>query len=411
MAREFDAEERPKPEELLELIQSTEELEVGKGNLTIYFGYAPGVGKTYSMLYDAHLLLQNGIDIVVGYAETHGRKETEVLCEGLEVIEPVIYEYKGLKLKEVNYEKIIQRKPQVVIIDELPHTNPPGFPEEKRYLSIKKVLEEGIDVYTAMNVQHIESFKDLVYQITGVEVYETVPDPFVKSAKEIKLIDLPPEDLLRRLTEGKVYVKDMAEEAIRRFFRVGNLIALRTLALRVVADQLDQKLKEYFRRRGVSGPLGFKEKILVGVYASPYALQNVRATYRLASELGGVEWIALFVETDRRVEDFTEEERKWLEKALDLSRRLGGKVECVKGKDVAQELIDYAKRENVTKIVLGKPRREGALTGSTYKKLILETEGIDIYLIAPKVKAELPRTSGKKGISKIFKWLLRLRGW
>lgn len=396
-----DLEERPSPEELLELVESVEnvEFDVGKGYLTVYFGYAPGVGKTYSMLYDAHLLLEKGIDIVVGYVETHGRAETEALLKDLEIIEPVIYDYKGLKLREVNYEKIIQRKPQIVIIDELPHTNPPGFSEEKRYQSIKRVLQAGIDVFTAMNVQHLESLKDLIYQITGVEVRESVPDPFIKDAKEIKLIDLPPEELLVRLSEGKVYVKDMAEEARRRFFKIGNLIALRTLALRVVADQLDQKLKNYLRRRGITTPLGLKEKILVGVYASPYASQLVRATYRIASELGGVEWIALFVETEKS-KDFTEEEKRWLEKALDLARRLGGRVECIKGKNVAQEIISYAKREGITKIVLGKPRREGALTGSIYKNLILETEGIDIYLISSKVKIELPKTTEKKCFSK-----------
>ena len=405
-----DLEQRPKPEELLELVESIEntELDMGKGHLTVYFGYAPGVGKTYSMLYDAHLLKERGIDIVVGYAETHGRPETEALLKDLEIIEPVIYEYKGLKLKEVNYERIIQRMPRIVIIDELPHTNPPGFPEEKRYQSIKRVLQAGIDVFTAMNVQHLESLKDLIYQITGVEVKESVPDPFIKEAKEIKLIDLPPEELLSRLSEGKVYVKDMAEEARRRFFKIGNLIALRTLALRVVADQLDQKLKNYLRRRGITTPLGFKDKILVGIYASPYATHLVRATYRLASELGGVEWVALFVETEK-TKEFTEEEKKWLERALDLAIRLGGKVECIKGKNVAQEIINYAKREGITKIVLGKPGREGALKGSLYKNLILETEGIDIYLIAPKVKVQLPPTTKNKGIGRYLsilkKWL------
>ncbi|MEZ0361977.1 MAG: histidine kinase [Hydrogenobacter sp.] len=389
-------EERPLPEELLELIETEAEPQVGRGNFIVYLGYAPGVGKTYSMLYDAHLLVAEGKDVVVGYAETHGRPETEALLKGLEVIPSIVVEYKGLKIKEVDYDRIIERKPQIVIIDELPHTNPPGFPEEKRYQSIQRVLKAGIDVCTAMNVQHLESLKDIVYQICGVEVKETIPDPFIKGAKEIKLIDLPPEELLKRLREGKVYVRDMAEEAIKRFFKLSNLIALRTLALRVLADQLDQTLKEYLRKRGVSGPLGLKEKILVGIYASPYASHLVRKTYGLASELGGVEWVALYVETEK-AKSFTEEEKRWLREAMEVTQKLGGRVEVVKGYSVAREIIKYAKKENVTKIILGKPRREGALRSTIYKEIILQTEGIDIYLIAPKGGVKEPRVK-REGI-------------
>ncbi|MGB9667983.1 MAG: histidine kinase [Thermosulfidibacteraceae bacterium] len=389
------------PEEYLELVEAYEEDEIGVGNLTVYLGYAPGVGKTYSMLYDAHLLKEEGVDIVVGYAETHGRPETEALLEGLEVIEPLIFEYKGLKLREVNYRKILERRPQVVIIDELPHTNPPGFPEEKRYQSIKKILEAGIDVYTAMNIQHLESLKDIIYEITGVDVKETVPDPFVKSAKEMKLIDLPPKDLLKRLKEGKVYVKDMAEEARNRFFKVGNLIALRTLSLKILAEQLDERLKEYLRRRGITAPLGFSEKLLVGVYASPFAAQLIRATYRLASELGGVEWIALYVETEDS-KNFTDKEKAWLSRAFEVVKRLGGKIEIVKGDDVADEIINYARAHGITKIILGKPRKEGALAKGIHKKLILQTEGIDVYLIAPRGKLEELQVKGKGGILKIL---------
>ncbi|MGB9668286.1 MAG: histidine kinase [Hydrogenobacter sp.] len=383
-----DAERELLAQELLELSEAYKEEPVGVGNLTVYLGYAPGVGKTYAMLYDAHLLKKEGIDIVVGYAETHQRPETDVLLEGLEVIEPKIIEYKGLKLKEVNYKKILERKPQIVIIDELPHTNPSGFIEEKRYQSIQKVLDADIDVFTAMNIQHLESLKDLVYQITGVEVREMVPDPFVKSAKEIKLIDLPPKDLLKRLKEGQVYVKDTAQEAVNKFFRIGNLIALRALALRVLAEQLDERLKDYLKKRGFSGPLGFKEKLLVGIYASPYATQLIRATYRLASELGGVEWVALYVETEES-ENFTQEEKTWLNEAMELTNRLGGRIEVIEGNDVAMEIINYAKRESITKIILAKPRREGAFSGGIYEELILQTEGIDVYLMAPRGKKEI----------------------
>jgi two-component system sensor histidine kinase KdpD len=382
--KQDDDDKRPSPEELLEIAKQQEDQTQKRGNLTIYLGYAPGVGKTYSMLYDAHLRKKEGIDVVVGYAETHHRAETEALLEGLEIIEPQIVDYNGLTLKEVNFKKIIERKPQLVIIDELPHTNPPNFFHTKRYQDIEDVLNAGIDVYTAMNIQHIESLNDLMYQITGISIKETVPDKFIEQAKGIKLVDLTPEELLKRLKEGKVYVKNLAQSAIKKFFRSGNLLALRQIALRVVADNVDEKMKSYMKQHAIAGPWAIKEKILVGIFASPYADQLIRATYRFATEIEA-QWVAVHVETQKN-KDFTEDEKKWLDKGIELAQQLGGEIVWLKGDDIFSEIIDYAKEQNITKIVIGKPQKLGLFKQSIPQKIITKTENIDIYLLSPKEK-------------------------
>ncbi len=375
-----DEENRPSPEELLEIANKEEPSKRGK--LTIYFGAAPGVGKTYAMLSDAHARKNEGIDIVIGYVETHKRPETEALLEGMEIIPPLIIDYKGIKLQEVDVEKIKERKPQIVIIDELAHSNAPGSKNMKRYQDVEEILNAGIDVYTAMNVQHLESLKDIVYQITNVRVHETVPDKFVMEANEIKLVDLPPEELLKRLRDGKVYVKDMAEQAVHKFFRPGNLLALRQLALRIVADNVDEKMRDYMKAHAIAGPWVTKERVLVGIFASPYAERLIRATYRLATELGA-EWIALHVETEKN-KDFSPQENKWLNDALELARNLGGWVAWVKGDDVTNEIINYAKNHNVNKIIIGKPRKTG-LFHAISDKFIFEAKGIDIYMIETQI--------------------------
>ncbi|SDB99159.1 two-component system, OmpR family, sensor histidine kinase KdpD [Desulfurella multipotens] len=395
---------RPSPEELLEIAKQQEASEQKKGKLTIYLGYAPGVGKTYTMLSDAHLRKKEGIDVVVGYAETHGRVETEKLLEGLEVIEPLIVDYKGLKLKEVNFEKIIQRKPQLVIIDELAHTNPPNFKNVKRYQDVEEILNAGIDVYTALNVQHIESLNDLVYQITNIAIKETVPDKFIEQASEIKLVDLTPEELLKRLHEGKVYVRDMAQAAIGKYFRSGNLLALRQIALRIVADSVDGKMRSYMKQHAIAGPWAVKEKVLVGIFASPYAEQLVRATYRFATEIDA-QWIAVHVETQKN-QYFTDQEKAWLNKAFDLVRSLGGQIVWIKGDDITTEIVNYAKSQNVTKIVIGKPRKFSMFSPTIPEKLITQTEFIDVYLIAPKDKKSQEFLKKKKyGIKNIKDYL------
>jgi two-component system sensor histidine kinase KdpD len=374
---------RPSPEEMLELAKSEEKAK--KGQLTIYLGYAPGVGKTYAMLSDAHLRKKEGLDIVVGFAETHNRPETEYLLEGLEVISPLIVEYKSLKLKEIDFEKIIKRRPQIVIIDELAHTNPPSFSNSKRYQDIENLLNHGIDVYTAVNVQHIESFKDIILQISKIQIKEAIPDKFFQEASEIKLVDITPEELLKRLKEGKIYLEDIVKSAADKYFRVGNLLALRQITLRVVADSVDEKMRLYMMQHAIAGPWSIRKKVLVGVFASPYANQLIRAAYRFASEIDA-QWIALHVETQKN-KTFMEDETKWLNGALDLVRNLGGQIVWLKGDDPAKEMIDYAKDHNVTKIVIGKPKKFNLLSRSIPEKLITKTKNIDIYMLDLKEEA------------------------
>ena len=252
--------QRPEPESLLEIAQQ-EETAKKRGKLTIYFGAAPGVGKTYSMLSDARIRKKEGIDIVVGYVETHGRAETETLLEGLEIIPLIVTDYKGVKLAEMDLERILERRPRIVLVDELAHTNAPNSRHAKRYQDAEELLNAGIDVYSTLNVQHLESQNDTVFRITGIRVSETIPDTFFQLANEIKLVDLTFEELLKRLKEGKVYAKDMAENAVRRFFKPGNLLALREMSLRLVAGSVDDKMLQYMRVHAIAGPWSATERI------------------------------------------------------------------------------------------------------------------------------------------------------
>jgi len=384
-------EERPIPESLLEIAEEKQK----RGKLTIYLGAMPGVGKTYAMLNDAHIKKQEGIDIKVGFVETHGRKETEKLLEGLDIIPPLEIDYNGIKLKELNLDEILRIKPQICIIDELPHTNPPMFRNKKRYQDIEEVLNAGIDVWTAMNVQHIESISDIVYQITGVRVKETVPDEFVKNADEIKLIDLPPEELIQRLKEGKVYVPDLAQEAIKRYFRPGNIMALRELSMRIAADKLNKKLNTYMKEHAIAGPWAIKERIVVGIYASPFAEHLVRATYRVANEIDA-DWIAIYVETEKHAY-LTDKELDWLQKALELAKSLGAEIVWIKDDDVPNAIIRYIKSHNINKIIIGKPKKFPIFRGSIFRKIAQNTKYVDIFILDPPIaEAELFNTSKKR---------------
>jgi two-component system sensor histidine kinase KdpD len=377
---------RPSPEALLKLAQKEEARKV-RGRLTIYFGAAPGVGKTYGMLADARLRRQEGVDVVVGYVDTHGRAETEALLEGLEIIPPLPSEYKGMHLREVDLEKIIKRKPQIALVDELAHTNAPGSRHTKRYQDVEELLNAGIDVYTTLNVQHLESLNDIIFQIIGIRVRETVPDTVVRTADEFKLIDLPPEELLKRLSEGKVYVKGIVGIAVENFFRPGNLLALREIALRLVADSVDKRMLEYMEAHAIAGLWPVHERVLVGVFASPYAEKLVRAAFRLATELHA-EWIAFHVETEKN-KGFSEQEKQWLNKALDLAKTLGARVVWIKGADEAAEIARYAQNHNVTKIIIGKPRHF-RLFPTISQRILTRTPNIDIYLLDAKTEALPP---------------------
>jgi two-component system sensor histidine kinase KdpD len=376
---------RPSPEALLDLARKTE-AEEKRGKLTIYFGAAPGVGKTYAMLSDARLRRQDGVDVVVGYVETHGRPETEALLEGLEILPPLVVEYKGVQLREVDLGKVLARKPRLVLVDEMAHTDAPGLRNAKRYQDIEEMLSAGMDVYTTLNVQHMESLNDIIFQITTARVRETVPDTIIEAADEIKLIDLPSGELIKRLHEGKVYVKDMAAHAVQNFFRPSNLLALRQLALRAVAGSVDEKISSYLETHAIAGPWPVKERVLAGVFASPYSEKLIRGAFRLATDVDA-ELIAIYVETDRH-KRLSTQEKEWLDKALDLAKTLGARLVWIKGNDVTQVIADYALTHNVTKIVIGKPRRF-ELFYSIPQKIVTKTPNIDIYLLDAKMEPRL----------------------
>ena len=255
---------RPNPDELLARIQA-EEAQQKRGRLKIFLGYAAGVGKTYAMLEAAHQRKAEGVDAVVGYIETHGRVETEELLDELEQIPHRFVAYRKIQLKEMNINAVLERKPQLILVDELAHTNPPGLRHTKRYQDVEELLSAGIDVYTTLNIQHIESLNDVVAQITGTTVHETVPDRIIDEANDIELIDLPPEELLNRLKEGKVYVPEQAERAIRKFFRKGNLTALRELSMRRAAERVDDQMRAYMQNSRHFRSLG-GWRALVGLY-------------------------------------------------------------------------------------------------------------------------------------------------
>ncbi|MGE0193468.1 MAG: ATP-binding protein [Planctomycetota bacterium] len=349
---------RPSPEDLLERA-AEEEPPAGRARLKVFFGAAPGVGKTYAMLQEAQVRRQRGEDVVVGWLETHGRKETEALARGLEIVPPRQVEHRGLALEEMDLEQVIARAPALVLVDELAHTNAPGSRHARRWQDVEELLGAGIDVFTTVNVQHVESLRDVVAQITGVTVRETIPDQILERADEIELVDLPPEELLRRLEEGKVYVPEQARLAMDRFFQKGHLIALRELSLRRTAERVDEQADAWKRQHGVARPWGTRDRILVSVSAAPSSEDLVRVAGRMAARLKAP-WIALSVET-RAFPHLPEEDRARLGAHLLLAKRLGAEVLVVRGERVAEEILAVARSRDVTRIVLGKPAPRGLL--------------------------------------------------
>ena len=371
---------RPLPEDLLFIARRSEEKE-HEGQLTVYLGYAAGVGKTYSMLQDALQRLREKKDVVIGYIETHGRPETDALVENFEVIPTVSIEHQGFSLKEMDLDAVIRRRPQIVLVDELAHTNASGSRHVKRYQDVEEILQAGISVYTTVNIQHIESQNDAVAQIIGIRVSEIVSDTFFSNADEIRLIDVTPEELNIRLRAGKVYVKDMAEIAVQRFFRTGNLLALRQLALRYMAVYTDQRMTDYMRTRAISGPWSAAERLLVCIRPGPTAENMVRAAYRLANRFDA-DWIVFSVDIgdDRAL---SSQERSWLNQALETGRRLGGRIVRYRGNDIADEITRYARRNNISMIMLGKPHGLDIFFSPVYR-VIRQSRGIDVHLYEPK---------------------------
>src|SRR4051794_10041611 len=333
-----DPDQRPSPEALLEAARREERR---SGKLRIFVGAAPGVGKTYEMLQQARARKNDGYDILVGVVETHGRRETEALLEGLEVVPRRRVEYKGQWLEEMDLDAIIARRPQIALVDELAHTNPPGSRHPKRYLDVEELLTRGIDVYTTVNIQHIESLNDVVAQITHVRVRETVPDTVFDRADAVELVDLTPDDLIQRLKDGKVYVPKQAERALEHFFAPANLTALRELALRRTADRVDEQLLTEMQAHAISGPWAAGERILVCISEDPRSADLVRYAKRLADRLHGP-WIALYVE-GRRSFQLSEEQRDRIADTLRLAESLGGEAVTVPSVDrIADDVLRYS---------------------------------------------------------------------
>jgi two-component system sensor histidine kinase KdpD len=377
-----ESEHRPSPEALLEAARRAEH-HVGK--LRIFVGAAPGVGKTYEMLQQAHARLKDGYDVVAGVVETHGRKETEALLAGIEVIPRRNIEYKGQLLREMDLDAILARRPQIVLVDELAHTNAEGSRHPKRYLDVEELRNSGINVYTTVNIQHIESLNDVVAQITHVRVRETVPDAVFDRADAVELVDLTPDDLIERLKEGKVYVPKQAERALEHFFSPANLTALRELALRRTAERVDEQLLTEMQAHAIQGPWAAGERILVCVSDDPRTASLVRYAKRLADRLHGP-WLALYVE-GRRSTQLNEVERDRIADTLRLGQALGGESVTIPGGDrsIADDVIGYAHAHNVTQIIIGKSKRSRwfeILHGSVVHDLVRSSGNISVHVIA-----------------------------
>jgi two-component system sensor histidine kinase KdpD len=372
---------RPDPDRLLQRVREEEERR-REGQLKIFFGAAPGVGKTYAMLEAARQKRSEGANIVVGLVETHGRKETEVLLEGLEVLPRRRIEYRGTVLQEFDLDKALSRQPAIVAVDELAHTNAPGSRHKKRWQDIYELLGAGISVYTTMNVQHLESLNDVVAQITGVNVRETVPDFLLDRADEIELIDLPPDDLLQRMREGKVYVPELAAAAVQNFFRKGNLIALRELALRRTAERVDEQMQHYREIKGITRIWPAGERILVCIGHNPRSIRLIHSARRLAAGLRA-EWIAVHVEAPSRVQP-SENDLKQVGDHMRLAESLGGESTTLSGPRLSEEILKYARSRNVTRIIVGKPthaRWKDKLFGSPLDEIVRGSGDIDVYVI------------------------------
>jgi two-component system sensor histidine kinase KdpD len=377
-----DPEHRPSPEALLEAARR-EERRVGK--LRIFVGAAPGVGKTYEMLQQARARMKDGYDVVAGIVETHGRRETEALLQGLEIVPRRTIDYKGQALQEMDLDAIIARRPQIALVDELAHTNVEGSRHPKRYLDVEELLNNGIDVYTTVNIQHIDSLNDVVAQITHVRVRETVPDAVFDRADAVELVDLTPADLIQRLKEGKVYVPKQAERALEHFFSPANLTALRELALRRTAERVDEQLLNEMQARAIQGPWAAGERILVCISDDPRSAGLVRYAKRLADRLHGP-WLALYVE-GRRSLQLTEEERDRVADTLRLVDSLGGEAVTIPAshRSISDDVIGYAHAHNVTQIIIGKSARSRwfeILHGSVVHDLVRRSGNISVHVIA-----------------------------
>ncbi len=378
---------RPDPDALLKLLKKEEERE-DKGKLKIFFGMCAGVGKTYTMLSEAREATAKGIDVVIGYIETHKRMETAELVLGLEVIPRKQIQYHGTLLDEMDIDAIIERKPKLALVDELAHTNAPGSRHTKRFQDVIELLDAGIDVYTTLNVQHLESRADAVAQITGTTVRETVPDSIFDSADEIKVIDISPEDLLRRLGEGKVYAPDRSKQAITNFFREGNLAALREMSLRLTAERVDRQLREYMKRQKISGPWKSGQRLVVAISASPHSISVIRWARRISYTMDA-SWIVVYVEQSAKLSD---NEKEQLSKNMKLAKELGAEVVTTADEEVADALVRVALEQNASQILVGKPNHVMfSRAARLVDNLIKKSENLDIYIVGQEEEELKPR--------------------
>ena len=381
---------RPNPNVLLTEVSHLEG-KARRGRLKIFFGMAAGVGKTYAMLEEARARASEGLDVLIGYAEPHIRTDTEALLLGMEILPYKLVEYRGASLKEFDLDAALARKPAVVCVDELAHTNAPGMRHPKRWQDVVELLDAGINVYTTLNVQHLESVNDIVERVTGVRVRETLPDSVLEHADEVELVDIAPEELLERFREGKVYRREQAERAAKHFFTKGNLIALRELALRTTAQRVDEQMLEARREAGDRGTWDATERVLVCVGPSPMSPRLVRSARRLAASLRA-EWIAAYVETPGSTR-MSGRDRRRLDATLRMADELGARTVTLSGSKVAEEIIAYAQSHNVTKIVIGKPIRSrwwDLAFGSVVDDLVRQSGEIDIYVIRGGEERESP---------------------
>ncbi|WP_175944965.1 sensor histidine kinase [Burkholderia pyrrocinia] len=372
---------RPDPDQLLDKLQRDEEKQ-RRGQLKIFFGASAGVGKTYAMLQAARQRLQDGVDVVVGIVETHGRSETAALLDGFDVLPLARIDYRGRTLAEFDLDGALARQPQLILVDELAHSNVQGARHLKRWQDVYELLDAGIDVYTTVNVQHLESLNDVVGAITGIRVWETVPDRVFDAADEVTLVDLPAEELLERMRDGKVYLAQQAERAVRNFFRKGNLIALRELALRRTADRVDAQMREYRADRSIQRIWQARERLLVCVGPGAEAPTLVRAAARLAASLKA-DWIAVYVETPR-LQRLPDAQRQRTLDALKLAAELGAETATLAGGDAVAALIGYAKVRNVSKIVAGGSPKVGLMRrfARPFGEQLAERAGdVDLMLI------------------------------
>ncbi|MGH7045598.1 MAG: DUF4118 domain-containing protein [Stellaceae bacterium] len=380
---------RPAPEALLAAAQQE-----GRGRLKIFLGAAPGVGKTYEMLLSAQARRREGVDVAVGIVEPHGRSETEALLDGLEIIPRQEVEYRGHRLAEMDLDAILKRRPQLVLVDELAHANAPGARHPKRHLDAEELIAAGIDVFATLNIQHVESLNDVVARITRIRVRETVPDSVLDQADDIEIVDLSPQDLIKRLHEGKVYVAPQAERATRHFFSPGNLTALRELALRRTAQRVDEQLLSHMREHAITGPWPASERMLVCVGASAGAAGLIRHARRAADRLR-VPWTAIHVETPHAPRR-GDAERDRVADHLRLAERLGATTLTLPGRSVADEILTYARANNITEIVVGKPARSGwteLVRASVFGELMRKSGQISLHVIAAEPETPAPGRS------------------